>query len=125
MTSSRRALFSLILAWAILFVPFAHSAGMIAHEAAPASTEHHHGPAASHDHGQAMGDCHEDAAPADQAPATSDPCSMCQSHPVCHMVVLTETVFELPVPGAPSFEIGGSPTAFVLAFKPPLTPPRA
>jgi hypothetical protein len=124
MRLSPRSIFTLGLAWAVIFIPFAHSAGMslALADSSPGATHHH---AVAHDDASHH-DCHHDSESADQiVPASCDPCSMCQSHPVCHMVVLPEPYLELPAPDVGNYATGLFPAAVVWTFKPAEAPPRA
>lgn len=124
MGNRARLLFVLLLAWSVVFVPFVHSTALASHII---PSEHQHdGLAHSHDHSDATHEhsCHHEGDES-EAPASTDPCSMCTSHPMCHMVVLLTAFLELPAPAPGTFELAAYPTAAYRSQKPPLGVPRS
>ncbi len=125
-----RTFLAFVLAWSIVFIPLAHSAVMEIdamaqgavhqHNEHGASAHHHDGEqATAHDDG-----CHHDSE--NEAPPSdkSEPCTMCQSHPMCHTVVLPEQPFALNIPPVEEFEATLFPAATFRTDKPDIKPPR-
>lgn len=128
MRLNSRTILAFLVAWSVVFVPLAHSAAMDmramdtsgTHQHAGAAAAHHHDEqAASHEH-----DCHHESEKDQKSPASTDGCGMCQSHPICHTVVLLEQPFVFAALPVGEFEIGGFPAAAIHSYKPAIQPPR-
>jgi hypothetical protein len=125
MTKRARKIISLSLALAMVLVPLAHSAAMeLCEEGAPTYRHSQHNEQAVTGHSDGNhSHSHVDHGHDQSGP--SDPCSLCKSHPVCHMVVIQSESPTLEHPPAPQFEAAVIPLAAALEFRPPERPPRS